>query len=215
MNKKLLQLAFKDIISGIKLWRIWLMLGWQDIRLRYRRSQLGPFWITLSMAIMIYSMGFLYGKLLKTDMSVYYPFLGSGLITWALISTIITEANDAFMESQDYIKQINLPYTIYILRVLTRNFIIFFHNIIPLIPIMIYFRVHFGPLQFLFFLLGLIIILLCGLSYGTLLAMIGTRYRDIKQIIFCYRGKLRFLGVINLHPCLILSTKSLNYCVHR
>lgn len=52
------RLAFKDIQEGLSKWRIWLMLAYQDIKLRYRRSILGPFWITLSMAISVYSMGF-------------------------------------------------------------------------------------------------------------------------------------------------------------
>ena len=52
------QLAVSDLVEGIKSWRIWASLGWQDIRLRYRRSYLGPLWITISMSVMVYSMGF-------------------------------------------------------------------------------------------------------------------------------------------------------------
>lgn len=176
----LAQLAKKDIVLGMKMWRIWLLLGFQDIKLRYRRSKLGPFWITISTGLMIYSMGFLYAHLFKIDLSHYYIFLASGMVTWTLISTIMLEATDTFMESQSYIKQIKLPYTIYIMRILTRNFIIFLHNIIAIVPIMIYFHILPHLLSLLF---GLLVIGLCALTYGTILAIIGTRYRDIKQII--------------------------------
>src|SRR5476651_1250046 len=72
------QLAIEDIQSGLTKWPIWLMLAYQDIKLRYRRSVLGPFWITLSMAITVYSMGFLYSRLFNVDLAHYFPFLVSG-----------------------------------------------------------------------------------------------------------------------------------------
>ena len=42
------QLAEQDLQEGLSLWRLFLTLGWLDIRLRYRGSVLGPFWLTLS-----------------------------------------------------------------------------------------------------------------------------------------------------------------------
>src|SRR3990167_7170629 len=65
------QLAQEDITDGCKKWRIWLMLAYQDIKLRYRRSVLGPFWITMSMAITVYSMGYLYGHLFHIPIQEY------------------------------------------------------------------------------------------------------------------------------------------------
>jgi hypothetical protein len=41
----------RDLLSGICAWSFWTMLGWNDIRQRYRRSVLGPFWITISMPV--------------------------------------------------------------------------------------------------------------------------------------------------------------------
>lgn len=183
MQLERLNLAIEDIVSAIKHWRIWLLLGWQDIRLRYRRSQLGPFWITISMAVMIYSMGFLYGHLFKANLSHYFPYVAGGILTWSMISTIILESNDAFMEAQNFIKQTKLPYYIYIFRVVWRNFIVFLHNSIAVVPIIIYFHVHFGILQFLSLCFGLAVIIISGLTYGMVLGMIGVRFRDVKQII--------------------------------
>jgi ABC-type polysaccharide/polyol phosphate export permease len=33
----------RDLFSAFKVWPLWTMLGWNDIRQRYRRSTLGPF----------------------------------------------------------------------------------------------------------------------------------------------------------------------------
>ena len=37
-----------DLIDGFHRRELWLHLGWQDIKQRYRRSVLGPFWITIA-----------------------------------------------------------------------------------------------------------------------------------------------------------------------
>ncbi len=178
------QLAVADFLTGFKNWRIWCLLAHQDIKLRYRRSTLGPFWLTISMAITIYTMGFLYGYLFKMDLQHYYPFLAAGMLSWALISGIVLDATESFTASESLMKKLKLPYTLYIHRVVWRNIIIFFHNIVVIIPILIIFhqvaKINFNTLMLI---PGLFLIYINGLLYGTVLAMIGSRYRDISQII--------------------------------
>ena len=177
-------LAWNDIKEGIQHWRIWVMLAYQDIKLRYRRSILGPFWLTISMAITVYSMGFLYGHLFHIALENYFPFLVAGMLGWSLISTIVLEFTDGFMTSDALIKQIKLPFTLYIHRIAARNLIIFFHNIIVIVPILIIYH-HYVKINFNMLLLipGLAIIYINAITYGLILAMVGSRYRDISQII--------------------------------
>ena len=53
--------AFGDLGRGWDQRELWLHLGWQDIRQRYRRSVLGPIWITISMAVTAVALGILGG----------------------------------------------------------------------------------------------------------------------------------------------------------
>ncbi|HLB58330.1 MAG TPA: hypothetical protein VJL60_05900, partial [Gammaproteobacteria bacterium] len=115
------QLAFTDLLSGLKSWRVWTLLAYQDIKLRYRRSVLGPFWITISMAITAYTMGYLYGHLFRSDLDTYIPYLTAGLLGWALISNSILELTETFTNYEGMLKQIKLPYSLYIHRVAARN----------------------------------------------------------------------------------------------
>lgn len=181
MQKTQRSKALDDLMQGFFQWRIWLLLGWQDIKVRYRRSYLGPFWITLSMLITIYSMGLLYGRLFNMDMKSYLPHLAAGLLTWNLIANLITESTAAFTESYHYLKQIKLRYTTLILRVLTRNFIIFIHNSLAFATVIIFLHipVHWCDLLVL---PGLLLILLTGWSLGMILAITSTRFRDFSPI---------------------------------
>lgn len=190
-----MRLAWADLGEGLVSWRIWLLLSWQDIRLRYRRSLLGPFWITISMAITIYSMGFLYGHLFKTDLRAYYPFLAAGMLSWALINMLITDGTNTFVEAESYLKQMKLPYSIFLLRTICRNFIIFFHNIVVIVPILIIFHIGIS-LHLLALIPALLLIALNAFVYGMIFAIVGTRYRDIGQIILSLMQVAFFLTPI-------------------
>jgi len=201
------QLALDDIAEGATLWRTWLLLAYQDIRLRYRRSTLGPFWITLSMAITVYSMGFLYSQLFHTDLQHYLPFLVSGMISWSLISMIITDTTETFATARGMLRQIKLPYTLYVHRVAARNIIIFLHNILVIIPILFLFH-QFAQINLYTLLLfpGLFFIYLNAISFGLILGLLGSRFRDVPPIIKSLIGVLFFVTPVMWDPK-ILSAK--------
>jgi len=57
----------REFIDGFRATQIWGMLGWDDIRQRYRRSVLGPFWITLSMGVFILLLSVIYARLFNME----------------------------------------------------------------------------------------------------------------------------------------------------
>src|SRR5262245_36792452 len=80
------RIAWQDLTTGLSQSWIWSALALQDIRLRYRGSVLGPFWLTLSTVIMVAAMGVIYSRLFHMQAADYLPYLATGLITWQLIS---------------------------------------------------------------------------------------------------------------------------------
>ena len=175
--------AYMDIKEGCMHWRLWHTLGLQDIKLRYRRSQLGPFWITLNTAIMIYAIGFVYSNLFRINLSEYYPFLASGLLGWYFISSLINETATGLIEATSFIKQMKAPFSMHIMKIVYRNLLIFFHNIVVFVPIALYFHVPITFSSLGTLLIGLCIIALYGMFFGGMIAMLGARFRDIQQII--------------------------------
>src|SRR5438445_10823933 len=84
-------MARADIIHGILAFRIWTRLGWQEVKRRYRRTVFGPFWATLSIAMFIGGMVFIWATLFKADVSSYIPWLTAGLVYEYINRTILTE----------------------------------------------------------------------------------------------------------------------------
>jgi len=64
-------------------------LVWHDIRAAIRRSVVGPFWLTLSMGMMIAGLAYLYAGVFAQDVSTYFPYLALGMIIFTFISSLV------------------------------------------------------------------------------------------------------------------------------
>lgn len=181
-DRAYLALAFADIWAGLKLWRLWLMLGWNDILQRYRRSILGPFWLTASMAIMVISLGFLYAHLFNTPIEGFLPYLCVGLLVWGMLSSFFVEGGTLFTGSESYIKQIRLPYSVYVFRSAWSKSVIFAHNFVIYFGVIIYFQLWPGPTALLA-IPGLLLVIINGAMAGLFIGMVSTRFRDIPQLV--------------------------------
>lgn len=123
--------GLRDLYRGICNFPLWSMLGWSDIRQRYRRSALGPFWITLSTALFIALLGVIYSRIFNQDIATYLPYIAVGLICWGFISGTTIESCVVYIEGTAVIKQMRLPYSIYPLRMIWRSFIVILRRAIP------------------------------------------------------------------------------------
>ncbi len=176
-------MALRDVGRGINFFGAAFFIAWQETKQRYRRSILGPFWITLSMFLMLLFMGPLYSKLFNQSPSNYFLSLSIGMIYWNFISGSIVDTSSAFINSQSLIKQINLPYSFYIIKSIIKNLIILGHNFILILLIIFINYKYLDIYNLLQFILGMSLILSNLLWIGFVLAMLCTRYRDMNQLI--------------------------------
>ena len=174
--------AVDDVIGGLAATHLWALLGWHDIRQRYRRSVLGPFWLTISTAIMVGAMGVLYAKIFKQDIAQYMPFLAVGLIVWQFIATVINESCTVFTKSDQMIKQIRLPLMTHVYRMLWRNILILAHNAVIIIVVAVFYA-NVSVAAGLLSLLGLFGLVLNCLWVGLLIGILCTRFHDVPPIV--------------------------------
>ena len=175
-------LALFDLVQGARARHLWHLLGWQDIRQRYRRSVLGPFWLTLSMGALVGALGTLYGMLFKVEIAVYVPHLALGFIVWALISGVITDGCGVFINAERIIKQVGLPLSVHVYRLLWRNLLILFHNAAVFVVVAAIFGVWPGW-SGLLALPGLLLLCLNGLWAVLLFGIVSARFRDVPPIV--------------------------------
>jgi ABC-type polysaccharide/polyol phosphate export permease len=161
---------------------VWSTLGWQDVLQRYRRSLLGPLWLTISTGLIVVIMGPLYGRLFGQPLGEYFAFLAIGFVVWQSIAQTINDSCTTFITAESYIKQIKLPLSIHILRMVWKNAIYFFHNLIVVVLVLAWVQPPF-TVGILLFPVGLLLLGLNGYLFGTMLAMVSARFRDIPLIV--------------------------------
>lgn len=171
-----------DLKSALKNPELWMVLSWYDIKQRYKRSTLGPFWVTISTAVLVGMLSLLWSTLFKLDVKDYLPFFCIGQVFWTYISSQLTEACTGFVQFDYIIRQSKVSFTSIMLRILSRNIIVFLHNFI-----IIFFVITFvGPgwsYTGLFSIIGFVLLSLSLVSLSLILGVICTRFRDIQMII--------------------------------
>lgn len=207
MSLKKCNLAIRDIRKAAGQYRIWLHLGLLEVRQRYRRSILGPWWITLTMFIFIGAMGTIFGRLLDQPQAEYIPFFTAGFLLWSFISNSLNEATDIFRFNSSLIKQINLPYSIYVFKFVAKSVIYLAHNFIVYLFVMWFFGLNPGW-RGLLAIPGLFLLILNLFWMCLLVAILSTRYRDVVQIVNSGLQILFFVTPISWMPKL-LGTDSL------
>lgn len=181
-RSKALANAVTDLIEGLERWELWSTLGWHDIRQRYRRSVVGPFWLTLSMGVMVAGLAYLYAGLMGQNIKTYLPYVSLGMIVFSLISSIASDGSSVFITSAQMILQIKAPLSVYIYQMLWRNILIFAHNMCIYILVLIFFKVEIGW-NLLLSLFGLFLVITNGLWAGMLLGGLSARFRDVPPIV--------------------------------
>ena len=191
--------AWADICGGMLNVALWGTLGWQDIKQRYRRSALGPFWLTISTAIMVGALGFVYAGIFHQKLGEYLPFVAAGIILWGFISTIANESCTVFIVAEGIIKQVRLPLTVHVCRMVWRNCIILMHNALILVLLYVFFGYGFR-LDLLAIPFALVIFAINSVWLGILLGVFCTRFRDIAPIVANIVQLLFFITPIMWRP---------------
>lgn len=182
MYSKTILIALLDIVKGLQAFRLDSMLGWQDVRQRYQRSMLGPFWLTITMGVMVGTIGVVFGQIFNSLMDQFLPFLSIGLIFWGFIASVISEWCMSFIAAEGIIKQLPIPLFLHVPRMICRNFVILAHNIVIFPVVLIFFE---KPLALVALLAipGLMLLLINLTLMAILLAVVCARYHDLPQII--------------------------------
>lgn len=188
--------AVADWAAGLRLYPLWITLAWREILQRYRRSTVGPFWITFSTAVMVGALGLLYGTLFKMDLTEYLPFLAVGLVLWNLFTMLVNEGCTTFVSAAGYLKQVALPKSVFVFQMATRNLIVFAHNALIIVIVMLWFGVKPHPSAWWAVPVGLVLTLVSGAAIAGALGLVSARFRDLPQVVMSLMQVLFFLTPI-------------------
>ncbi|MDQ3601629.1 MAG: ABC transporter permease [Actinomycetota bacterium] len=174
--------AYGDLAAGWQQRRLWGHLGLQDVRQGYRRSVLGPLWITISMAVTAFALGILYSALFAQDLRTFLPYVATGLIIWTFIAGCINQGTEVFIRNEGLIKHLPSPLSVHVYRMVWHQVLLFAHNLAVYAVLMAIFPRRLG-FEALLAIPALAVIVANGLWVAFLVGIIATRFRDIPPVM--------------------------------
>ncbi|WP_434777250.1 ABC transporter permease [Neisseria sp. Ec49-e6-T10] len=189
----------KNILNVLKKFQVILYFAKSDTEARYRRSVLGPFWLTLGTVIGVLGLGVIWSQILNIESAEFVPNLTIGLICWQLFSGCVVESPSVFVRYTSVIRNSPQPFIFYPVLLVSRYFVNFAHNFIIIIGVLLFYQTPFNVNILLFFpFLFLVLINLVFLSL--ILGVIGARFRDLEPTIASIMPLLFFVTPIFYKP---------------
>ena len=195
-------LAVADFAAAVGLWPLWTRLGWNDILYRYRRSTLGPFWSTANIAITVIALGLIYSQIFHLPVRQLIPYICAGLIVWNFLSSIMLDAGNLFSGSESYIKQVRLPYFLYVCRFVFGKVALFAHDLPIYIVLLLYFQIWPGAVV-LYAIPGFVLLVINAAFASLTIGMASARFRDIPRILASFVQVLFLITPIIWTPDLL------------
>ena len=181
--RSLVTSAGQDLADGFRQWRLWGRLGWLEVRRRYSRTVIGPFWSAISLGMFVLALGSVGTGLWSKSASDYLPFLAAGMVVWVMIASIVTESCTLFVAGTNLFRQMRFNYSVMAYALVWRNFIVFAHNFLVFVVISLLFAPYLITPATLLILPGLMIVLVNSVWVSIVLGMLCLRFRDVQQLI--------------------------------
>ena len=182
LTSRQLDSAVDDLRSGVFSWRLGHFLAWQDVKQKYRRSTLGPIWLTLSFGVQILTMGLLSAFLFTVPIDKSLPYVCAGMLLWSLVTQVINDGATLFVSAGRYITQIKCPLSVFLLQAVLRNVFIAGHNAVIYVIVAVVLGVVPGP-SILMWPLGVVLVLIALSWIALVAAVLSARYRDVPVMI--------------------------------
>ena len=175
--------AWEDLVGGLRKYDLWGRLGWLEIKRRYRRTMMGPFWACISLLMFVIVIGSVGSGLLSKQTAEYLPFLVAGMIVWVMLQSTLLESVSVFVAGASLIRQMNFEYSILVYSLVWRNFIVFAHNLLVYLLILLIFAPDKMGIANLLAVPGLLVLAINCAWISSLLGMVSLRFRDLQQLV--------------------------------
>jgi lipopolysaccharide transport system permease protein len=177
-------------------------LGFQDVKQAYRRSAIGPFWLTLGMAVQVAAIGLVFGLIFGSPLEEFLPYIATSLVIWSFISSSIVDGSMSFVVSEAIIRQLSLGNWVHIFRSLWKHFLTFSHNLV-IIPVVFFIFLKEPSWNLLLLLPASLVTMAFLFSTSFCLALVTTRYRDMQQITTSVLTVVFYVTPVIWQPSLI------------
>ena len=161
----------------------WRALAWEELRLRFDRTRLGPLWVAATFAVFLGVKILIFGQMaIDTPLARFAVFLTLGFWCWQYLFGLVTAATQCFISAENWVLGMRLPWSAFAFSAVAKESFVFALNAIPVIIVLAvtgsfpgWASLSLLPAVALYMVTGVFLCL--GLGAATL------RFRDIGQLI--------------------------------
>lgn len=177
-----LRAAAGDVAEGFRRHRAWRYLAAEHVKNSYRRTAIGPWWLTTQSALYVLGLAFVFGQLLNAPLKSFLPYVAVGFLSFTLLSGLTRSGATVFTSHSAIIKSTRQPLSSLVLRMVTIELIQFGHNIVI---VLFFFAFGLIPVTPWIALapVALLVILVNGLAAALWLGPTVARFRDIGPLV--------------------------------
>ena len=192
---KQVKAAWNDIKRSWSERNAWMLAAIRALGNRYKRTYLGPWWITLTSLLFVFGLSQLRIGLRGGDWREALPYVGLGFIVFGLIIGGLRDGASVFAGGGNAMLTSRLPISSLVFRNNFEQLLDFLHDAVAILAIVIFFDIAFS-IRWLESFLAVILILLSSVGIGMWLGPIANRFRDVGPLINAVIRLLFFLTPI-------------------
>jgi len=179
-TKRKKRMLYNDFLGLQKDVPLILWRAWSDTKARYKRSILGPYWLSIGTLTFVVGYSILAGLLFQRPLEEFLGYIACGVITWQLISGTLIEGSKIFVSNAHEIKSVRVNLMGLPLKQTLRGLISLMHSL-PIVMIVVYFTDAI-TWHTLMFIPGLVILCITLTGLTLALGTLAARLRDIEQL---------------------------------
>lgn len=153
-------------------------LAVETMKNQYRRTVLGPWWVTLQSTMYVVGIAVLFSQLQHEPLRAFLPFVSFGYMFFLLLSSLIDGAARVFTGASSTITSSRQPLLGLVLRDVTFTFLVFGHNALVLVALYAFGLVT-PSVNLLLVIPLLAVVALNGVALACWLGPLVARFRDV------------------------------------
>lgn len=161
---------------------MWMTLGWQEIVQSYRRSVLGPFWITLNLVIFATAMTLIYGALFGVPTKEYAAYVVTGMIAWFWVAALLTDVGNTFLSYGSFVKGMPLDKVQFVWAAAYKQLVILAHHLIVYVALIVIGIVH-PSVHTIAAIPVFAVMFLLSVPITAIASILFTRFQDIQRLV--------------------------------
>lgn len=185
-----IQIFFDDLKRSIDMREFWFYFALDDMVARYKRTLLGPLWNAAYVAATAAAFSLVIGGIFGQPIEKVVPIVLTGIVAWQLVGATVIESSSLLITSAHSIKSTNLPYFWFLWRQVARALFMFLHNFIPMVPLLLFFKIV--PVYGFLLLASVPLATFAIAPWCMLIAMTCARFRDMQYFISNFSQMLFF-----------------------